>query len=356
MSDASNDFNILEVAPGASFDEVRRAYRDAVRVWHPDRFGADTRLRRRAEEKIRDINDAYARLEALYATTTNTASRSGNSVPDYAEEQTVKYGERSEPRRSPVWRSATRAFAPESRAAWRQTLVIATAVAVLTMAIGASIFQFIAVHAGRVSQLTSQPGPVRIADTPTDQLARVIRSVGATPGAALSTTLDKLQGSRPHGDGLSPNLPDTLERPTPTKTAPPQTRRAPVATKVWRPQTGMELAHSDSGRGYGSVFVLNEREEDIAFEIATLRSDRSGGSVIRAIYVRAGEKALIGNLGVGVYWASVISPITVELRSGRALYRGIRHVLPEALSFSQIESSHKIESLRYSITVPQHLP
>jgi hypothetical protein len=55
-------FQILEVAPNASVEEVSRAYRDLVKVWHPDRFAHDDRLRQKAEEKLKDLNRAYETL------------------------------------------------------------------------------------------------------------------------------------------------------------------------------------------------------------------------------------------------------------------------------------------------------
>jgi hypothetical protein len=54
-------YRILDLLPGASFDEVKTAYRDLVKVWHPDRFPHDPRLQRKAEEKLRELNAAYHR-------------------------------------------------------------------------------------------------------------------------------------------------------------------------------------------------------------------------------------------------------------------------------------------------------
>ena len=54
----------LEVGEYATPAEIKAAYRDLVKVWHPDRFGEDTRLRQRAEERLQRINEAYRRLES----------------------------------------------------------------------------------------------------------------------------------------------------------------------------------------------------------------------------------------------------------------------------------------------------
>ena len=55
-------FQILEVAPNAPIEEVTRAHRDFIKVWHPDRFVDDDRLRQKAEEKLKDLNRAYETL------------------------------------------------------------------------------------------------------------------------------------------------------------------------------------------------------------------------------------------------------------------------------------------------------
>ncbi len=59
------DYEIFHLEPGASFAELQQAYRDLVRVWHPDRFVGDPRLQKKAEEKLREINRAYLVLEEI---------------------------------------------------------------------------------------------------------------------------------------------------------------------------------------------------------------------------------------------------------------------------------------------------
>jgi hypothetical protein len=60
-------YRILEVEPGASLDDVKRSYRELVKVWHPDRFDHDPKLREKAVEKLKQINLAYERLSAAGA-------------------------------------------------------------------------------------------------------------------------------------------------------------------------------------------------------------------------------------------------------------------------------------------------
>lgn len=57
-------YRLLDVEPGVSPDELERAHRDLTKVWHPDRFGHDPALRRKAEEKLKAINEAYQTIRA----------------------------------------------------------------------------------------------------------------------------------------------------------------------------------------------------------------------------------------------------------------------------------------------------
>jgi curved DNA-binding protein CbpA len=63
MHDLYECYRVLDLSPGASLDEVREAWRDLVQVWHPDRFRDNTRLHRKAEERIKQINLAYDALK-----------------------------------------------------------------------------------------------------------------------------------------------------------------------------------------------------------------------------------------------------------------------------------------------------
>jgi curved DNA-binding protein CbpA len=57
-------YELLGVAPGASAEELKAAHRDLAKVWHPDRFSHDPRLQQKAQEKLKEINEAYDQLKA----------------------------------------------------------------------------------------------------------------------------------------------------------------------------------------------------------------------------------------------------------------------------------------------------
>jgi len=49
-----NPYDVLELKPNASVPEIKRAYRDLAKLWHPDKNKSPE-----AQEKFRNINDAY---------------------------------------------------------------------------------------------------------------------------------------------------------------------------------------------------------------------------------------------------------------------------------------------------------
>jgi DnaJ domain len=61
--DIRRAFAILGLPETASPQHVRAAYRDLVKVWHPDRFAHDPPLQAKAAEQLRQINNAYQFLQ-----------------------------------------------------------------------------------------------------------------------------------------------------------------------------------------------------------------------------------------------------------------------------------------------------
>jgi hypothetical protein len=58
----SKAYDLLGVKPGVSNRELKAAHRDLAKVWHPDRFLHDPRLQEKAQEKLKEINEAYELL------------------------------------------------------------------------------------------------------------------------------------------------------------------------------------------------------------------------------------------------------------------------------------------------------
>lgn len=79
MVDIERSYVTLGLKVGASPEEVKEAYRDLVKVWHPDRFTDNPRLQQRAQEKLKEINLAY---DTLLAYLTHAASNPADTRPE----------------------------------------------------------------------------------------------------------------------------------------------------------------------------------------------------------------------------------------------------------------------------------
>ena len=63
VKNTDNAYKILEVEPNASQDEIKTAYRNMVKKYHPDKIRSDnTAMIKGAEEKFREVQKAYETL------------------------------------------------------------------------------------------------------------------------------------------------------------------------------------------------------------------------------------------------------------------------------------------------------
>ena len=82
-------YSILGVSPNASDDEIKDAYRELVKKYHPDNYDDNNPLKDLANDKMQEINAAYDEIQKLRQ---NAGKSSGynsdfgyNSTGDYAE-------------------------------------------------------------------------------------------------------------------------------------------------------------------------------------------------------------------------------------------------------------------------------
>ena len=58
----TDPYKVLGVSPNASDDEIKAAYRQLAKKYHPDNY-ANNPLADLAEEKMREINEAYDMIQ-----------------------------------------------------------------------------------------------------------------------------------------------------------------------------------------------------------------------------------------------------------------------------------------------------
>ncbi len=77
-----NPYEILGVSPNATDDEIKKAYRELVRKYHPDKY-RDSDLADLANEKMKEINAAYEEIQKARAGG-NTGTRAGQENAYYS--------------------------------------------------------------------------------------------------------------------------------------------------------------------------------------------------------------------------------------------------------------------------------
>ena len=82
MKDLGAEYKILELIPGASWEEVNQAYKDLAFIWHPDRIPVNNlRLRQKAADKLKQINRARDLLRQELETPAKAAQPKTKTPP-----------------------------------------------------------------------------------------------------------------------------------------------------------------------------------------------------------------------------------------------------------------------------------
>ena len=92
MKDA---YSILGVPYGASDEEVKNAYRNLVRRYHPDNYDDNNPLKELAKEKMQEINAAYDEIQRDRTAGSSTASESTSESSSNSGSSSYSYSSNS---------------------------------------------------------------------------------------------------------------------------------------------------------------------------------------------------------------------------------------------------------------------
>ena len=130
MSESDKCYDILGLKTGATDDQIKQAYRDLVRVWHPDRFAHDPKLQGKAQEKLKEINAAYEQLM-------NAGTRSGYSQRQSGSSSTAQ-NYQTNPSESPNQQQRKESTSPSQRRPSRWRGIIYTIIGIIIIRLWAS--------------------------------------------------------------------------------------------------------------------------------------------------------------------------------------------------------------------------
>ena len=75
----TDPYKVLGISPNATDDEVKKAYRELARKYHPDNY-RDSDLAEMAGEKMKEINEAYDTIQAQRSGKTRTGRSYGGGT------------------------------------------------------------------------------------------------------------------------------------------------------------------------------------------------------------------------------------------------------------------------------------
>ena len=312
---------ILDVPADATAETIRQAYLDLARVWHPDRFQSDERLRQIAQDHLREVNEAYAVLKNhRRPERQHTRPEPASADPRSAGTQgSAAAGEdpppmRPDSGRPPGWssprtpppafrRASSLAFVPRfisHKAACTAMVTVVLAVPFAAVSQLVSLLRVPSLNSNLISSQAWQPkilSPMRIIDPHSD----VLGAADALTNWARGDAIDLWKPVRQSG----PDSPATPARAgddgRKTPVAAPRIRQRPLDTQVRQPAplNGADLIPVGRQSGVGELRLSNHTGLEAVFQLVSERVTR------RVVYVAPNGSVTVRSIPVGVYYLYV---------------------------------------------------
>jgi len=336
---------ILGVPADGGPKAIRQAYLDLARVWHPDRFQSDARLRRIAEEHFKQVNHAYTTLKnGRPSQTATSATRTAGAATTMADPPHPPH-----PPPEPAWTPPPfRNHRRPGRRGWLkgdpllQTVLVAALVSAPLFA-AFKILPLLMVPVLDTDLIASrgiQPrilAPMRTIDASSDVRSAANAFTEWAHGDVIDlwkpAGTDAPPTRMPAGHAL--RIPPERKQPAPPAPTPP----APP------PASGADLL--PAGRsGAGELRLANQSNLEAIVKLVTRQ-----GATVRAVYIASNSSATLHSIGIGVYDLNV--DLGRDLDTEHLRFRNSR-ITPTPLGpfqFAEITSDTGVSGNRYEVVL-----
>lgn len=371
-------YQVLNLEPTASPDEIYQAYRDLARVWDPQRFAHSPRLELKAESKLQEIIAAYHALlpsgypgaapGALSDSVASVALLDSEPVkppqpppdpfgPPQAESRPIADLHRpvDQPQTAPP--VPPHVIIPADQAQTTPAAPVASPFSPAAPVLPSDSKPAADAPAGPRPQPTAKPLsrmiPIAIAAA-----TGILVMCGAIflyeafstppPGAKLPAPVVPSSVAEVPDPGLAhtPPQPAQAQAPSPHSSGTPQRKRvrrgaAPAEERPRLLATGTELIAPQGRAGAGRFRISNRSGQDA---VARVASQAAPDTALRLVYVQSATDVTVANIGPGVYFVSFsLGPLT-----SKPMKFGMRY---GPFQFVQIQSVSGYESDQYQIVL-----